>query len=557
LSLFKNITLDAANTAVTAPIPTNPYALGGDDILALSKAIDGTADVPGMQRPFLPHQAASFNCAMGAIARWGCALIGDDMGLGKTQVLLAIMEAIRQNKGGGYGLIMAPAVTKAGYMADLAATFPTLRFHHIYGRTANFIGLPHADIYWMTDDTQSMRAWLTTTEHLPNGKTRLVANEFVKRANIVARDEMHRDKGIAGKAKPASRAGIMQVIGEALRAQGTPMVGMTGTLLTNRPIEGFLPLLALGGKRLLMAVTPGSKSEKTYKSRYCNPTYNGWGWDMSGANHAELPRLHDALCRTIMGRRSKKQLKNLPHSGWLIVPIALNGVLARYNRIVAEFLSLIKEEDGVEAMWRKARAEAITKMSALREEAGIAKAQAAAEYIADLVSQGRKVVAFYQHTEVHDRIKAALHKLKVSTASINGSVTGDKRTQVINDFQAGNIDVVIGQLGAMGIGVTLTAAADAVFVQTPWSAGDLKQAADRILRCDDISMQRAIDGEAVTWHVLQAAQANGDPTLDMQHFAVLEEKAKVCDAVNAGEEITLPDSAIMKQTLQAWFAAQS
>ena len=106
-------------------------------------------------------------------------------------------------------------------------------------------------------------------------------------------------------------------------------------------------------------------------------------------------------------------------------------------------------------------------------------------------------------------------------ASINGKVTGDKRVDVINDFQDpnGKHQVVLGQLGAMGIGVTLTAAADAVFVQTPWSAGDLKQAADRILRNDDMSQARAAAGEAVTWHVLQAAQANGDPTIDMAHWS--------------------------------------
>ena len=250
-----------------------------------------------MQRPFLPYQAASYNCAMGAIARWGCALIGDDMGLGKTQTLLAIIETERQRAGGGYGLIVAPSVTKAGYMSDLAATFPTLRFHHIYGRTADFANLPKADIYWMTDDTQSLRAWLTvTTKVMVDGKLKdkIEANEFVKRANIFARDEIHRDKGIAGKAKPASRSGIMQVIGEALRAQGTPFVGMTGTLLTNRPIEGFLPLLALGGKRLLRAITPGSRSEKTYKSRYCAPSYNGFGWTYGSG--------HDGTART--ARRS-------------------------------------------------------------------------------------------------------------------------------------------------------------------------------------------------------------------------------------------------------------
>ena len=564
MSLFKSTILDAATAAVTAPMPANPLALGSDEILALSKAIDlpGFVQPARMVRPFFGPQKASFSYALDAIARWGCVLIGDDMGMGKTQVALALVDHFihQATTPGAYAIMLAPPVTRAGYMADLAASFPTLRFHHVHGRTADFASLPAADIYWMSDDTQSMRAWLTDTVTGNDGKARIVANAWVQGAAIVTRDELHRDKGQAGKAKPASRAGIMQVIGAALRANGTPIVGMTGTLLTNRPIEAYLPLMALGGENLLKAVTPGAKKATAFRSRYCAPFYNGWGWDFNGADMAQLPVLHDALRRSVMGRRDKKDLGNLlPHSGWVITPIALNGVLARYNRIAREFLQLVRDEDGVEAMWRKARAEAITKMGALREEAGKAKAKAAAEYIADLVGQGRKVVAFYQHTAVHDAIKAALIKAKIEVASINGSVTGNKRVDVINDFQDpnGKAQVVLGQLGAMGIGVTLTAAADAVFVQTPWAAGDLKQAADRIFRNDDISQARAAAGEAVTWHVLQAAQANGDPTIDMAHWSVLEQKAAACDAVNSGQEITLPDGAILQQTLASWFADQS
>lgn len=560
MSLFKSTILDAANAAVTAPLPVNPHALGGADVLALSSAIDLPTFVQParMVRPFFGPQKASFTYALDAIARWGACLIGDDMGMGKTQVALALVDHFI-HAAGGYAVVVAPSVTRAGYMADLQAAFPTLRFHHVHGRTAKPAELPAADIYWMTDDPQSVRAWLTdAVAH--NGKNHLVASDFVKGAAILVRDEMHRDKGEKGKAKPTSRAGVMQTVGKALRAQGTPIIGMTGTLLTNRPIEAYLPLLALGGEELVKAVTPGAKQATAFRSRYCAPFYNGWGWDFGGADMAALPVLHDCLRKTIMRRADKRALGNLlPHGGWSIVPIALNGVLARYNRIAREFLQLVRDEQGVEAMWRKARAEAITKMSALREEAGVAKAQAAAEYIADLVGQGRKVVAFYEHQAVHDAIRLALTKARIEVASINGKVTGNKRVAVIGDFQSptGSAQVVLGQLGAMGIGVTLTAAADAVFVQTPWAAGDLKQAADRILRNDDLSQARAAAGEDVTWHVLQAAQSNGDPTFDMAHWQVLEHKAKVCDAVNSGTEVTLPDGAIMRQAMESWYAAQT
>jgi hypothetical protein len=81
----------------------------------------------------------------------------------------------------------------------------------------------------------------------------------------------------------------------------------------------------------------------------------------------------------------------------------------------------------------------------------------------------------------------------------------------------------------------------------------LKQAADRILRVDDRTMARALNGERITWHVLQAAHADGAPTFDMAMWSVLETKAKVCDAVNAGREVTMSDDSVMQQALEAWY----
>ena len=109
-----------------------PGALGDDAILDASKALTATATVEGMTRPFLPHQAAAYVYSVDAIKRWGGTLLGHDMGLGKTQVLFALVaDAIA---GGGYALMVAPPVAKGGYLSDLQASFPGLRFHHLAGR---------------------------------------------------------------------------------------------------------------------------------------------------------------------------------------------------------------------------------------------------------------------------------------------------------------------------------------------------------------------------------------------------------------------------------------
>jgi len=52
---------------------------------------------------------------------------------------------------------------------------------------------------------------------------------------------------------------------------------------------------------------------------------------------------------------------------------------------------------------------------------------------------------------------------------------------------------------------------------------------------------------------LQAAYDDGTPTFDMAMWQVLETKAQVCDAVNAGKPITMPDESVMRAALEAWF----
>ena len=231
--------------------------------------------------------------------------------------------------------------------------------------------------------------------------------------------------------------------------------------------------------------------------------------------------------------------------------------MARYDALSRDFLATVRAEKGPEAMWRAQSAEALTRMMALWQEAGAAKAKAAVEYALDLVDQGRKVIVFYEHSGALAGLRDGFTDAKVPFSQINGAVTGDRRIREIEAFQTGPNMIVLAQTQAAGMAVTLTAAADAIYVQLPWSAGTLKQSADRILRADDISRARALAGEGVRWHVLLACHEDGRPTIDAQMWQVLEDKAQVVDAVNAGKPITLPDANIHHAILQAWFDSQA
>jgi hypothetical protein len=577
-----NARADAAGT-VASPI----IDMGAIAALSASLTTDTQVTVPGMLRPFLPHQAVAHLYVDGAIARWGCAFIGDDMGLGKTQVMQARIATTLASRE-GKALVIAPPVTFGGWVSDLRAAFPALTIAqckgrkaertcpdcgHVYdapeacpscGGTAAVVTLPDADVLFMSDDPLTMRAWMT------NGITErkaFVLTNIVTDAAVIVRDEIHRDKGAAGKPGSAtSRAKLMMTVGEAVRARNILIIAASGTLLSNRPIEALLPLSIIGGKRLVTSF-PGVGTLQQFAFRYCNPQHNGFGYSYDGCNTERMPEMHMHLRESVYVRRERHDLRDaegntiLPHGGWTVQPLALNGALTRYKRLEREFLDLVLEEEGPEAMWRKARAEALTRMQALWAEAGAAKGQAAVDYLVDEVglSRGKPVIMFYWHDAALQGLMKGLSKVRIDgkparVGILNGKVTGDHRTDLVDDFQAGRVDILLAQLSAAGIGVTLTAAADAIFVQVPWSAGNLAQAAGRILRVDEISQARARRGEDVRWHVLQAAYENGDQTFDMAMWSVLERKAHVCDAVNAGKPVTMDEGSVMLAAMREWFA---
>src|SRR6185295_2827702 len=111
------------------------------------------------------------------------------------------------------------------------------------------------------------------------------------------------------------------------------------------------------------------KSVRSFLYRYCGAADNGFGWSYNGADMDKMAELHEYLRRTVYVRREKGDLgEALPHSGWIIKPIALNGVLGRYQRFEDDFRGLVNEEKGPEAMWRMARAEAMVQMGAMWAE---------------------------------------------------------------------------------------------------------------------------------------------------------------------------------------------
>ena len=149
----------------------------------------------------------------------------------------------------------------------------------------------------------------------------------------------------------------------------------------------------------------------------------------------------------------------------------------------------------------------------------IAKATAAAQYIEDLLgSTDTPIVVFYHH----EQVLSALQE-RVSGPYIDGSVPQDRRAELVRDFQAGKHRVLYLSITAAGLGITLTAADTAVFVEYDWVPANLLQAEDRINRIGQKS-------EVTYYHYLTTKDAVERLILDK-----IFEKVALAEAVLGGQ----------------------
>jgi len=242
---------------------------------------------------------------------------------------------------------------------------------------------------------------------------------------------------------------------------------MTGTDMPNRTRELF---------PLLHAVDPVAwPSFIPFGEAYCGPrdtkvfgggtvrTYDG------STRRQDLAR----QIRPYRVRRLKKDvLEALPEKILQTLPLDAPPALAK---AYADWRLRVKMTSG------QPSPELLTELLRLRLQTGLAKVEPAAEWISNAVSPSDPVVAFVALRQVHAELKAKLEAEGHRVASIVGETPVHRRQAIVDAFQGGQIDVLLGST-AMKEGVTLTRSCTSLFVERWWTPGDESQAEDRTYR---------------------------------------------------------------------------
>jgi SNF2 family DNA or RNA helicase len=109
------------------------------------------------------------------------------------------------------------------------------------------------------------------------------------------------------------------------------------------------------------------------------------------------------------------------------------------------------------------------------------------QIVEEAVYSGTKVIVYSNWIQ---GITPAIERLaKYNPVVITGETKDADRQSIVNRFQNDDsVKVILGTIGALGTGLTLTAATEVVFIDEPWTNAAKEQACDRAHRIGTTSM---------------------------------------------------------------------
>lgn len=476
------------------------------EIDLLTRAVGDVPDWFGMT-PY-PYQRVGALCVAA-----GRRLLADVPGLGKS--VQAILAGVLL--GAQRWIVVCPPVAQSNWAAEIQ------RCHvpeHL-GDAPIALIRPGRKVPELPDI-----GIVIVTDSLLAAPTRRPLLEALKAwsADVLIYDEGHRAKNWH-----SGRARAMR----ELAATATNRMVLTGTPVMSNPAD--LPsLLAITGQ-----LKPIFGSRTAFMSRYTR-TYE----IPIGHQTIEkvvpykplLPELGRTLPEQVWVRRTKDQvLPDLPEKQYstLIVDVPTTDYRTTTREVQAKISAYLRErtrELGEAPSEKEVRAWCSDQMgcvSMLRRAAGLAKIPAAAEYIADWVDStshddgeevafDRPLIVWGIHQVVMDTLDAHLDQLGVPHAVINGSTSLAQRDRITRDYQDGKIAVILANIVAAGVAITLTRGSDALFVETEWLPDLVSQAVDRQHRIGQIRtvMVTTMVAPGTLDHTIQKVQRANIDVLD-------------------------------------------
>lgn len=400
--------------------------------------------------------------------RW---FLGDEQGLGKTKQVIDIAIARKLKYGYKHCLIVCGVNTlKWNWVNEI----------HTHSNEGSYI---------LGQKLSKGKIKIGSTKDKINDLNFLLLDKLVLPYFIITNVESFRDKNIADLIQQLCKKGIINMCAaDEMHKMKNPTsqqtkgflkclpdcrIGMTGTPLMNSPMDLYVILKWLGYE---------SHAFYSFKQHYC--VMGGYGgYEIVG--YKNLDQLTSQV-REIMLRRLKSEVLDLPEKIYVDDIVEMDGKQAVMYKEV---------EAGLKADYINGDIDLTNPLSALirlRQTTGYpgilsdeitesAKLDRLEEIVENCISNDEKVIIFSNWTQMTNVIfdKVA----KYGCGVITGETADSNRQAIVNKFQSDDtLKVIVGTIGAMGTGLTLTAATTVIFVDEPWNKALFDQAVDRAHR---------------------------------------------------------------------------
>ncbi len=358
-------------------------------------------------------------------ARMG-AILADDMGLGKTASALTAAA-------GKPTYVIAPASVCNTWLTEAT------RLRLPAPKVISYSRVPAPTI------KESLRF---------DGKKRIeiTPREMPKDAVLIL-DEAHAVKNWKSKRSQAVESiaqGIFNAYGQVWPLTATPML--------NHPIELWALLSVIGENWNVFHSWQGFLTLMGGRKKM---PFGGITWESQEAN---IPEVKKRLARVMLRRMKSEVAIHLPAKRYVTLQVEVPKDLHRTT-----FPEAAQAETAEEMM-------GIAGLSEFRAVLAMAKYKALESFI-DSFDGVEPLAVFSAHTGPI----LSLEK-RDGWAGLHGALPVDKRIFNVERFQGGRLNGLALTIGAGGVGITLTHASNALFIDQDWTPALNRQAEDRIHR---------------------------------------------------------------------------
>jgi SWI/SNF-related matrix-associated actin-dependent regulator 1 of chromatin subfamily A len=456
------------------------------------------------------------------------AFLGDDMGLGKTLSVLSYFAAVKQSAEFSMLLVVCPNSLSRNWAREVKMWFPELRATVLSGDRASkawalrLLAAGSVEFDVLIVNYEGVRLEYVTPE-----LERLAGS----RKTLLCLDESQRVKNPSAKTFKAISQ-IAPACDRRVLLSGTPTPKDVSDLWAQMRILD-------GGKRF-------GKSFYKWLSQVAELGTEYSQYAVKKFHDAEVAEsIHRA--HEVMLRRRKERVVDLPPKTFSIREVELSGSQAeRYDEIREGLILRMRSLSGeqffreitniLEEYLRAVQVSSNPRLIDPEWKGEPAKFLELDEIVHEVVhEQGQKIVIWSNYLlnirELCERYKA------FGASPFSGEVSADDRERTVRAFQEGNeVKILVAVPAAGGVGITLTAAQTAVYVDKTWNAEHWMQSVDRIHRIGQrgtvnvISLLGSKVDEIIHWNLRRKEQGQAKVLGDYQtpgehgHFGITREE---------------------------------